>query len=206
MGLAVERNISSGEIAQIFTSILSNKMKTLITIIIISALVGCANPYAKYYNDATFGYDAKKRASIQPLEGTPKAQRVPAVTAKIVNSLASQGFIQLGFSEFTNTDDASPSQMVAHAKKIGAQYVFYSEKFSHAEQGVKAIPVYTPGQTSTTNTSGNANVWAPGQGSAYGSYSGTSTTTTPGTFSTSYVPATYYHKTKTAFFYAAGEP
>lgn len=166
----------------------------------------CSNPYAKYYHDATFGYDVKKRASIQPLEGKPELRRLPAVTAKIVDSLAKQGFVQLGFSEFTNTEDANRSQMTAHAKKIGAQYVFYSEKFSHAEQGVRPVPIYVPGQTSTTNTYGNANVWAPGQGSAYGSYSGTSTTTTPGTISTTYVPATFYHKTKSAFFYASGEP
>jgi hypothetical protein len=179
-------------------------MRTSIILLSVSVFAGCANPYAKYYNDATFGYDAKKRASIQPLEGKPKVQRVPEVTASITDSLSKQGFIQLGFSEFTSTEDASPSQMAAHAKKIGAQYVFYSEKFSHAEQGVRAVPVYIPGQTSTTNTYGNANVWAPGHGSLYGSYSGTSTTTTPGTISTSYVPATFYHKTKTAFFYARG--
>jgi predicted metalloprotease with PDZ domain len=63
---------------------------------------------------------------------------------------------------------------------------------------------YNPGQTSTTSSSGtvNANAWGSG-GYAYGTgnYYGTSTTTTPGTFSTQVIQTTVQrYQYQTGFF------
>ena len=64
-----------------------------------------------------------------------------------------------------------------------------------SEQAAVPWVQYNPGQTYTTSSSGtvNANAWGSG-GYAYGTgnYYGTSTTTSPGTFSTQMIPVTVH--------------
>lgn len=69
-------------------------------------------------------------------------------------------------------------------------------KVDHLGSQQTAVPTiqYHPGQTSTTTSTGivNANVYNNAGGAAYGSanYSGTATTTSPGTYSTQMIPVT----------------
>lgn len=68
---------------------------------------------------------------------------------------------------------------------------------------------YNPGTISTTSSSGTANASAYGTGgSAYGSatYTGTSTTTSPGTFSTTMMPITINRYEYDATFWRKGRP
>ena len=123
----------------------------------------------------------------------------------------------VGFSGFRG-GAPTQRQLVEHAKKVGAEVVIHTSGYSHTEQGIRPVFSYEPSQTSTTTHYGtaNANVYGNG-GHAYGlgTYSGTSTTTTPGTLHTDYVPyqrqvyhhdASYWQRTKRGIFGARLAP
>ena len=104
--------------------------------------------------------------------------------------LEENGFVCIGFSGFRG---GSPTQhqLVEQAKKVGAEVVIHTSEYSHTEQGVRPVFSYVPGQTYTTTRYGTANADVYGSGgyaSGSGSYSGSATTTTPGTSHTDYVP------------------
>lgn len=95
------------------------------------------------------------------------------------------------------------------AKNVGADLVFNSCVYLGSQQVAVPFVQYHPGETYTTTTTGtvNANAWGSGGGYTYGTgnYYGSSTTTSPGTFSTQVVPVTvqryqydigYFRKTK----------
>jgi hypothetical protein len=74
---------------------------------------------------------------------------------------------------------ASQKQLVEQAKGVGAQAVLYCSDFSHTEEGVLPYLSYQPGQTFTTQEHGTIG------GSPYW---GSSTTSTPGTYQTQFIP------------------
>lgn len=94
----------------------------------------------------------------------------------------------------------------------------WASEYSHTEQGVRPIFTYIPGQTYTTTHYGTttANIYGTGgYAYGYGTYSGTSTTTTPDTLDTQYVPyqrriynhgASFWRRTKPAVFGAIFSP
>lgn len=166
-------------------------MKTLLPVILSTVLLtGCAtNPFAQFYQDNMKLWPIAIQQRILPPSGEPK----------IISSLdmqedgrhlEEQGLVAVGFAGFRG-GLGGQQQLLAQAKKIGADVVLYSSQFSHTEQGTIPWLSYQPGQTYTTHTYGTATANAYGSGGyAYGSgtYSGNSTTTTPGTYSTQYIP------------------
>lgn len=99
-------------------------------------------------------------------------------------------FVCIGFSGFVG-GNPNQKQLVTQAKKVGADVAIHASEYSYTEQGVRPIFTYQPGQTYHTTHSGTANTSVYGSGgyaSGYGTYSGTSTTTTPGTLRKDYVP------------------
>ena len=96
------------------------------------------------------------------------------------------------------------------AKKVGADLVLYSSAYLGSQQVAESFLEYHPGETSTTTSSGTVNANAYGSGGyAYGTgnYYGTSTTTSPGTFSTQVVPVTVQtYRYDAAFFRRAKSP
>ena len=80
------------------------------------------------------------------------------------------------------------------AKDVGADIVLVAASNAGTESGVAPLINYQPGQTSTTYQSGRVNATASSSNgtSAWGTaqFSGQSTTTTSGSYSTSYVPYT----------------
>ncbi len=169
---------------------------------------GCAtgtNAYSQYYKELP-GTDI---STLFPYSGTTQFQ--PASTDPMHDSeeLLRNGYRLMGISEFqgpNQTDDALKSQ----ATKVGADVVLYSCGYVGSQQTATPYIQYHSGQTFRTTSSGtvNANAWGNG-GYAYGTgnYHGSSTTTTPGTYSTEMVPVTaQLYQYETAFFRKAKPP
>ena len=95
------------------------------------------------------------------------------------------------------------------AKKVGADFVLNSCVYLGSQQVAVPLVHYQPGQTYTTTSSGTVNANAFGNGGyAYGTgnYYGTSTTTSPGTFSTQVVPVTVQRYQYDAAFFRRTKP
>jgi len=102
------------------------------------------------------------------------------------------GYAFIGYSGFQGPPQ-SQDMLMSEAKKVGADIVLSSCVYLGSQQTAVPYLQYNPGQTSTTTSSGTVNANAYGSGGyAYGTgnYYGSSTTTSPGTFSTQIVPVT----------------
>ena len=111
------------------------------------------------------------------------------------------GFVILGEAAFVGDAGATEQQMIEQAKKVGAEVVIHTFEYSHSEQGIMPLFSYQPGQTYTTHHSGSV-VY----GRSYGTYSGTSTATTPGTYHTDYIPYQRQHYDYLASFWRRTRP
>jgi hypothetical protein len=195
-------------------------MKSLLLTISAGAfLTGCAtNPFAQYYQ----GYTNQMPASLQrrllapsstPQIVTTSAQRY----AEEARRLEEEGYAILGSTSFWGFNPTH-EQIREQAKKVGADVAIWASDYSHTEQGVRPIFTYLPGETYTTTHYGSATAdvyGTAGHASGYGTYSGTSTTTTPGSIDTGYVPyqrriynhgASFWRRTKPAVFGATLGP
>ena len=168
-------------------------MKTILPLVCAIALLnGCAtNPFAQFYQSYTNGMPATVQQRFLPSEPQPQIfTAAPQNHKDECRQLEERYFVCIGFSGFVG-GAPTQSQLKDHAKKVGADAVIYTSEYSHTEQGVRPFFSYQPGQTYTTTHYGTANANVYGGGSyAYGSgtYSGTSTTATPGTLHTDYIP------------------
>jgi PDZ domain len=169
----------------------TNRNRFIPRVAAVVLLAGCtANPYSEFYEDYTRQWPAGTQARLLP--STTKPQVVfSANLRQDAQRLAEEGFFVVGFAGFRGPA-VSQRDLIAQAEKVKAELVLYSSQFSHTEQGIRPVLSYRPGQTSTTYSHGyaTANAYGSGGGYVYGSgiYSGSSTTTTPGTLSTDYVP------------------
>jgi serine protease Do len=152
----------------------------------ISFLTGCAtNPYAQFYQSYTNQWPVAVQQRLLPHSGEPQII-ASSNLREDGRHLQEQGYIPIGISAFSG-GMVGQQQLIWQAKAVSADAVLYSSQFSRTESGVMPLLSYQPGQTYTTQTYGTANAYGSG-GYAYGNYSGTSTTTTPGTLGTQYVP------------------
>lgn len=161
----------------------------------VAMLGGCATPAVKqFYTDHTaYATPAQLNRSLMPFSGKTGVFN-PADVKTDIALLSRRGYIAIGESAFTSTGRQPTKDEVAEqARLVGADIVLISSDYKGTQQSSVAVPIFSPGQISTTYNSGtaNANVYGTG-GSAYGtgSYSGTSTTYTPRTISTTVVPVT----------------
>lgn len=171
---------------------------------------GCATNYvAKFYHDFTAGtptVQVNKR--LMPYSGITKVYS-SADQQKDCDILAQHGYIIIGGSEFEGSVTVTEGQLMEQGKKVGADIVLFSSNFKGSSQSVVPFVQYHPGATSTTYSSGTVHATAYGTGGrAYGTatYSGTSTTTSPGSFSTSMMPVTVHRYGYTATFLRKGRP
>lgn len=120
-----------------------------------------------------------------------------------------RGFWLIGESAFEGGVRVTEAQIAEHGKAVGADIVLYSSSYQGSTQTSVPFVQYNPGTTSTTYSSGavNANVRSTA-GTAYGtaSYSGYSTTSTSGTYSTSVVPITMHRYAHGATFWRKLKP
>ena len=169
-------------------------------------LTGCAtNMVSKFYVDRS----SQTAARCLPYSGSTQIYST-SDPQRDTSSMLQNGYQIIGESSFWCVDCPITKPMLdEQAKKVGADTVLYFTKYEGSEQGYATVPVYHPGTTSYTTSSGNmtANVFGSG-GSAFGSgsYMGTSTTTTPGTFTSQIVPVTRQRFTDWVSFWRKGKP
>jgi hypothetical protein len=166
-------------------------------------LTGCVtmNGFSQFYQDRA----GANITNLPPYSGSTKI--IP--TSDSINDakeLIRNGYGLIGSSEFSGPLQ-SDTALMSQAKKVGADVVLISATYLGSEQRVVPFTQYNPGQTSTTTSSGtvNANAWGSG-GYAYGTgnYYGSSTTTSPGTFNTQYIPVTVQRYQYEAGFWSNG--
>lgn len=130
--------------------------------------------------------------NMPPYSGSTKIITQSSDPTNDIKELYRNGYALIGGSAFQGPPQSQDALMF-QAKKVGADAVLFSCVYLGSQQAAVPWIQYQPGQTYTTTSSGtvNGNAWGNG-GYAYGSgnYYGSSTTTTPGTFSTQIVPIT----------------
>ncbi len=166
----------------------------LMLLLLLGALMqtGCAtNPIAKNYQSFMDRMPPSLQQRLLPPSQTPRLFTASSESyTNEVRRLTENGYALVGVSRFAGSNP-SDRQVVDYAKSIGADAALWDASFSGTEQGMRPLMRYEPGKTTTTTRSGSANVNVYGGGesaSANGTYSGQSTTTTPGEIKTQYVP------------------
>ncbi|MHA1856680.1 MAG: hypothetical protein ACTSYY_11595 [Promethearchaeota archaeon] len=160
----------------------------LLIIFALFLLTGCTNAFKQFYKPYTQ----------IPFERTKEVQAFSFNNADEVFSLMKKGFIIVGTSDFSAGGNITKEQAISHGKNVGADIVLISSKYLNTQQGVLPILQYQPGQSATVNTYSNYHTTASAYGSGgyaygYGDTSGSSTSyiSTPGTYSTQYLPYSY---------------
>jgi hypothetical protein len=176
-------------------------MKAIISIALFGCLLsGCAtNPFSQFYTSYTNQIPHTVQQRFTPASANPKLfSTTPQKHLEDGRQLEEQNYVCIGMAGFRG-GNPTQTQLVQQAKKVGADLVLWASEYSHTEQGVMPLMSYQPGQSYTTQTYGTATANAYGSGGSaygYGTYSGTSTTTTPGTYNTQFMPyqrAVYEH-------------
>lgn len=156
------------------------KSKLFLIPLIILLLVGCTNPYVKYYQDRTGGIDIMKSPRVIVPTGNPQLFRGGDPDVDYFRMLE-DGFGLIGISSFNAGNNVNVNAALEQATKVHASVALIYSKYTHTLSG--SVPWTMPDtQTSTTTLSGN--VMGPG-GTA--SYSGSAYSTTYGT-RTTYIP------------------
>jgi outer membrane lipoprotein SlyB len=172
-------------------------------------LAGCAtNYYQQFYTENTNIHPAAK-AALLPYSGNTEVYSTNDQD-KDGRELNRRGYMVIGWSSFQGGGAVTKEQLIELAKKVGADVVLNKSAYQGSSQETMPLLQYNPGQTSTTYQQGtvNANAYSNTGRSAYGTanYSGTSTTTSPGTFSTNYVPVTVHRYEHVATFWRKSKP
>lgn len=169
----------------------------LVSATALCTLAGCmSNGYTQFYQDKM----GAKVASLPPYPGSTKIYSASSNVKSDADNLYRDGYVLLGVSAFSGPAQA-PNALMTHAKRVGADVVLSSLRYLGSEQTTLALPQYNPGQTYTTTSSGVVTGFG-----GTGSYYGNSTTTTPGTFSTQYVPVTIQRFSYEAGFFRKSGP
>lgn len=173
-------------------------------------LSGCAtNPYTQFYSDNTVSISEELKANtLYPYSGKTQVYTTNNHNRDAQN-LAEKGYMNIGVSSFHGTNPPSQSQLQKHAENVGADIVLYESHYMGSEVGAVPVFNFTPSKTSTTTSSGNVNVQTnstAGYGTANAQYNGQSTTTTPGSMNTQWVPRTFHRNSHTATFWRQGKP
>lgn len=172
-------------------------------------LAGCAttqktqNGFSQFYRD----HVGTNTSNLQPYSGSTRIITTSDPAADGANLMRS-GYVCIGqaaFQGLAHTEDSIKAQ----GQKVGADVVMYRSGYLGSQQASMPWIQYNPGQTYTTYSSGavSANAYGSG-GYAYGTgnYYGSSTTTTPGTFNTQFVPVTIHRYQYEAAFWRLAKP
>lgn len=146
-----------------------------------------AGPIEKYYKSIPLTPADKEK--ILPLDGPPEMVRSSGNLQADLLDMYSRGYGLVGETSF-EWKLAKEKSFLKHARKVGARYVVISSEFFRTDSG--AVPLTLP-NTTTSYTNGTVRA-----GSAWGSYTGT--TTTNGT-NTTYIPYSQDRYTQTAGFF-----
>lgn len=154
---------------------------TPIIVFVLAGLIssGCAtNPYSTYYRS-----NHKTQAFLPPTGHVEVSQIDDGQFKSTVAYLKALGWVCVGSSDFTAKGGFPPETLVIQqAQHVSSDKVVVVGKII-GKQTIMAVPTFQPGQTVTTEESGN---FISGLGDGY--YSGTATTTTSPQFGVQYVP------------------
>lgn len=145
-------------------------------------LVGCTSPWEQFYSGT-------ETPSDYVYGGTTQCYRVEK--PEDVKEYLKEGYAVFGESNFNAGGGVSLGSLQAHGEKVGADIVLYWAGNARTTQTAMVIPHYNPGTQQTTYLNGY------GTG---GSFSGTATTYTPGTYSSEVVPVTVTRMDYSALF------
>jgi hypothetical protein len=170
---------------------LKTQFLRLLALCAVVSLTGCAtqpNGFSQFYQDRASGI-----TNFEPYSGSSKII-LTSDTTNDTKDLFRKGYILIGSSDFQGPAQSDGS-LISQAREVLADVVLLSYTYLGSVQAAVPWIQYNPGQTYTTTSSGTvtASTWGSG-GVAYGAgnYSGTSTTTSPGTFSTQVIPITVH--------------
>lgn len=167
--------------------------------VLFALLTACANPFSEYYSEQLGGRHLRDSSRLVAPEGEPQIYTT-ADHARDGRALLENGYVLIGYAVF-NSASVDSSQAAAQARKVGAAVVLIQTKYSHTVSGTIPYTVQNPPQTVTTYHQGSVY----GGGSS-GGYSGTSTTTVPGGYSTYQVPYSTDRYDYGASFWAKSRP
>ena len=183
-------------------------MRRFLIILMALILTGCANQFTKFYRDNTAAATPEQIKVLMPWSGKTVIYSSNNMR-RDADSLVRKDYVPIGESAFHGSARTTHEMLVSQAETVGADIVLYYSEYLGSEQAVVPYTQYNPGQISTTHTTGtmNANSYGSG-GYAYGTgtYSGTSTTTSPGTYSTSMMPITRQNYSHDAIFWRKRKP
>lgn len=158
-------------------------MKTAPLLCLIAlALSGCTSPWEQFYSGTELPGD-------YVYGGATQCYRVDK--PEDVKEYLKESFVVFGESNFNAGGGVSLSGLQAHGEKVGADIVLYWAGNARTTQTAMVIPHYNPGTQQTT--------YLNGYGSG-GSFSGTATTYSPGTYSSEVVPVTVTRMDYSALF------
>lgn len=150
-------------------------MKPLLVVLVLSSLVGCVNPYTKFY---------RPTADVKTMQGyVASSEPLKIYTTndfpKDTDALVRKGYLPVGNASF-NSDSSrvTESQLRDQAERVSAKIVLISSRYTNTVTG--ALPLVLP-NTTTSYTTGSATAY--GSGGTVSGY-GNSTTTTYGTQTT----------------------
>jgi hypothetical protein len=161
-------------------------------------LVGCAGPYGQFYHEQLGGQPVTSFRHFEIAQGDPTVIETDNMD-RDAHSMLENGFVMIGYSSF-NAGPVPVDGAKAQARKVGAAAVLVQSRYTNTVSGSMPMVVQNPDQTVTTYLQGN--VYGRG---GYASYSGTSTSTVPGGYTTYQIPysvqrfdylATYWVHTK----------
>ena len=207
----LKRKSTSNNMCEVDFTMKKNEILKLVPLIALLIFVtGCAtNYFTRFYRDLTANIPpAELSKGLMPYSGTSKIFTTNDLK-RDRDDLLRRGYVAIGESSFQGAGRVTPEMLQQQAKNIGADVVLYLSQYQGAQQTAMPFIQYNPGQTSTTYSSGTVNANAYGSGGyAHGSatYSGTSNTTTSGTYSTTQVPITLQHYAHDAIFWRKIKP
>ena len=145
-------------------------------------LVGCVSPWERFYSGSETPAD-------YVYGGTTVCRRVD--NPEEVKAYLREGYLVFGEASFNAGGGVSLDSLQSQGEKVGADIVLYWAGNAQTSQSAMVIPQFNPGTQQTTYLNGY------GYG---GSFSGTATTYTPGTYSTQVVPVTVTRMDYSAIF------
>ena len=153
----------------------------LLSVVCALALSGCSNPFSDFYQDTS----TTMQGSVD--EAATQAMRDPELfrseqAVEDLRSLAERGYGMVGYARF-NSRAVDPALAVVQARKVGAELVLLSTRYTNTVSGV--VPFTTQGLPQQVTTHFSGSTWGSGGSSVF---SGTATSTVPGPTITTFIP------------------
>lgn len=134
-------------------------------------LLGCANPYKKFFTETQRYEEIPPERLISPSPSEPSVVNAHGTPDQVWQEMAENGYSMLGYSSFS-AGETSDGQALSHGKALKADKIVLHKQYLSTETGV--IPVTVP-TTQTSQTNFNGNAFNSGYGNT--TFSGTAWTT-----------------------------